>query len=72
MNLTELLKYFEPEGVWTILSFFLIFYIIKAQEKRDSKQDEREAKYQTIINDLSNALKDLEEIKEILQRKFIN
>jgi len=69
MNLTELLKYFEPEGVWAILSFFLIFYIIKAQEKRDSKQDEREAKYQTIINDLSNALKDLKDIKEILQRK---
>ena len=69
MNLTEFLQMIAPEGVWAILSFFLIFYIIKAQEKRDDKQDEREQKYQNIIADLSDALKDLNEIKHILSQK---
>lgn len=69
MSLTELLQMIAPEGVWAILSFSLIFYIIKAQEKRDDKQDEREQKYQNIIANLSDALKDLNEIKHILSQR---
>lgn len=70
MEMNELVQFIAPEGVWAILSFVLIFYIIRAQEKRDNKQDEREKKYQDIISDLSDALKDLNEIKEILHAKI--
>lgn len=67
MELSELIKFFVPEGVWAILSFILISYIIKAQEKRDIRQDEREKNYQNIIINLSNALQELNEIKEIIK-----
>lgn len=66
MEFMELVKLFAPEGVWAILSLVLIFYIIKAQAKRDLRQDERDKNYQNIILDLSEALKDLKDIKEML------
>ena len=66
MELSELISFVAPEGIWAILSFWLIFYIVKTQEKRDTKQDEREQKYPQIISDLTNSLKDLQDIKDIL------
>jgi hypothetical protein len=41
----------------------LIFYILKAQEKRDLKQDEREKNYQNIISSLTEKFYIIEEIK---------
>lgn len=56
------------QGIWTILSFFLIFYIIKNQEKRDLVQEKRETNYQNIISELSQKFElihnDLQEIKK--------
>lgn len=70
MGLENLIGYFAPEGIWAVLSLMLIFYIIKGQEKRDLRQDEREQKYQGIISDLSKALQDMNEIKELLGQKL--
>ena len=36
----------SEQGIWTALSIILIFYIIKKEENRDKKQEQREAKYQ--------------------------
>ena len=47
VEINDFISYFAPEGVWAILSLILIFYIIKGQEKRDERQDERDKKYQT-------------------------
>ncbi len=52
------------QGIWALLSIILIFYILKAQEKRDSKQEEREKNYQLIISNLSENFKFFEGIKE--------
>lgn len=52
------------QGIWALLSIMLIFYILKAQEKRDSKQEEREKNYQLIISNLSEKFKFFEGIKE--------
>ncbi|SDO14175.1 BhlA/UviB family holin-like peptide [Acetanaerobacterium elongatum] len=68
--MTELLNYFLPDGVWAVLSGILIFYILKSQEKRDTKQDEREQNYQKIISDLTESLKDVHEIKALLDEKL--
>ena len=43
-------------GVWAALSLALIFFILRAQEKRDAKQDEREQNYQRIIEELTQKL----------------
>ncbi len=58
------------QGIWAVLSIFLLFYILKAQEKRDLKQDEREKNYQDIISKLTDKFnivedmrKDVEDIK---------
>lgn len=67
----EILQVALKNGIWAALSIVLIFYILKAQEKRDLKQDEREKNYQEIISSLTEKFylieevkKDVEEIKE--------
>ncbi|WP_353093997.1 BhlA/UviB family holin-like peptide [Tissierella praeacuta] len=42
----------------------LIFYILKNQEKRDLRQEEREMKYQNIISSLCEKLSLIEDIKD--------
>lgn len=69
-------KIFElasSQGIWTVLTVALIFYILKNQEKRDLRQEERESKYQEIISSLTDKLnlvedvkKDVEEIKDFV------
>ncbi|MBS4843203.1 MAG: UviB-like protein [Clostridium sp.] len=49
----EIIQIVSSQGVWTLLSFLLIYYIVKAQEKRDEKQDEREKNYQVLISELT-------------------
>ncbi|WP_347460444.1 BhlA/UviB family holin-like peptide [Clostridium sp. DMHC 10] len=58
-----------------LLSVLLIFYILKAQEKRDIKQEEREKSYYNLINKLINKFgaidsseKDFKEIKRNFRR----
>ncbi|MCD3216326.1 BhlA/UviB family holin-like peptide, partial [Clostridium botulinum] len=36
----EILKLASSQGIWAALSVVLIFYILKAQEKRDLKQEQ--------------------------------
>ncbi len=68
----ELINIVSTQGVWAILSFILIFYILKAQEQRDNKQEEREEKYQNIIAQLTERFQviysEVQDIKEILKR----
>ncbi|PRX13001.1 BhlA-like holin [Orenia metallireducens] len=54
------------QGIWAVLAVVLIFYILKAQEKRDLKQEEREEKYQNIITQLTDKLNIVEVMKEDL------
>ena len=56
------------QGIWTALSIILIFYIIKKEENRDQKQEQREAKYQEIIDGLSTKLNVVMEVKDILPK----
>lgn len=73
---SEVLKLAAQQGIWAALSVALIFYILKAQEKRDAKQEEREKNYQEIITKLTdkfniveNVKNDVEEIKEFIFKK---
>ncbi|MGH4120270.1 BhlA/UviB family holin-like peptide [Clostridium sp.] len=76
---TDIVKIASSQGIWATLSVFLVFYILKTQEKRDIKQDEREQNYQNIVSKLTNKFnivdtikKDLQEIKEyMIQKKNI-
>ncbi len=55
------------QGVWTIMSIFLLFYVLKTTEKR-------ELKYQNTIEKLADKFgvvegikKDVEDIKELMK-----
>lgn len=60
---SEILKLASTQGVWAALTIFLIFYILKVQEKRDLKQEEREDNYQKLVNQLTEKLSILENIQ---------
>lgn len=55
------------QGIWTALSIILIFYMIKKEESRDQRQEERETNYQKIISELSDQLNVVLEIKDGLK-----
>jgi len=72
----NIFKLASSQGVWAALTVGLIFYILKNQEKRDIRQEDREKKYQAIISNLTDKLnlvedvkKDVEDIKEHVFRK---
>ena len=60
----EILKAALSQGIWAVLSIILLFYILKAQEKRDAKQDEREKNYQVVISHLTDKLRVVDEVKK--------
>ena len=64
------------QGIWAVLAVFLLIYIVKSNEQRDAKQEEREKNYQTVIESLTEKFQilnqvqsDLKEIKENLFNK---
>ena len=62
----ELVKAAATQGIWALLSCVLIVYILKAQETRDLKQEEREKNYQEIILQLSEKLNILDSINSTI------
>lgn len=54
----------SAQGLWASLAVGLIFYILKAQEKRDISQESREQNYQMIISNLADQLLVINEIKD--------
>ncbi|NOW05408.1 BhlA/UviB family holin-like peptide [Clostridium beijerinckii] len=62
----DLIKVAMTQGIWTLLSCVLIVYILKAQETRDLKQEEREKNYQEIISELTDKLNLLDSMNSTL------
>lgn len=60
----EILKIISSQGIGAVLSLILILYILKSQEKRDLRQQNRELAYQKIISNLSDKLSILDELNE--------
>lgn len=60
----EILTAALSQGIWSVLSVFLLFYILRTQEKRDQKQEEREQNYQDIISKLTDKLGIVDEVKK--------
>lgn len=60
----EILKIAVNQGLWAVLFVVLLFYVLKKQEERDKKAEEREGKYQEIITQLTKKLDVLDDVKE--------
>lgn len=61
---SKMMEIAASQGVWAALSVALIYYILRNQEKRDLRQEERDSKYQDIIASLSDKLNVVEEVKK--------
>lgn len=64
---SEILQAALTQGVWAGLAVGLILYNLKAQEKRDERQDLRESNYQTIILKLSEQLTVINDLREDIE-----
>lgn len=66
----EIIQLVSSQGIWSLLSFLLIYYIVKTQEKRDEKQDAREKNYQILVSQLTEKFNiihsDLNDLKAYL------
>lgn len=70
---SEIIRLASSQGIWTVLSVVLLFYMIRSQEKKDQKQEEREAHYQDLLqklieyfNMIQNLEQDISDIKKYL------
>ena len=73
---TPVMNVAVSQGIWAVLAVFLLIYIVKSNEQRDTKQEEREKNYQTVIESLTEKFQilnqvqsDLKEIKDNLFNK---
>lgn len=73
---TTVMNVAVSQGIWAVLEVFLLIYIVKSNEQRDTKQEEREKNYQTVIESLTEKFQilnqvqsDLKEIKDNLFNK---
>ena len=73
---TTVMNVAVSQGIWAVLAVFLLIYIVKSNEQRDTKQEEREKNYQTVIEGLTEKFQilnqvqsDLKEIKDNLFNK---
>ena len=73
---TTVMNVAVSQGIWAVLAVFLLIYIVKSNEQRDTKQEEREKNYQTVIESLTENFQilnqvqsDLKEIKDNLFNK---
>ena len=73
---TTVMNVAVSQGIWAVLAVFLLIYIVKSNEQRDTKQEEREKNYQTVSESLTEKFQilnlvqsDLKEIKDNLFNK---
>ena len=73
---TTVMNVAVSQGIWAVFAVFLLIYIVKSNEQRDTKQEEREKNYQTVIESLTEKFQilnqvqsDLKEIKDNLFNK---
>ena len=73
---TTVMNVAVSQGIWAVLAVFLLIYIVKSNEQRDTKQEAREKNYQTVIESLTEKFQilnqvqsDLKEIKDNLFNK---
>lgn len=65
---SEIMKMAMSQGIWAVLSIFLIIYILKVQEKRDMKQEEREKNYIKLLNELTKKMDIINKIDNNIEK----
>ena len=50
---TTMLDAALSQGIWAVVAVVLLIYVVKSNEQRDKKQEERENNYQSVIEKLT-------------------
>ena len=50
---TTMLDAALSQGIWAVVAVFLLIYVVKSNEQRDKKQEERENNYQLSLIHIS-------------------
>ena len=64
---TTVMNVAVSQGIWAVLAVFLLIYIVKSNEQRDTKQEEREKNYQTVIESLTEKIQILNQVQTDLK-----
>lgn len=64
---TTVMNVAVSQGIWAVLAVFLLIYIVKSNEQRDTKQEEREKNYQTVIESLTEKFQILNQVQSNLK-----
>ena len=64
---TTVMNVAVSQGIWAVLAVFLLIYIVKSNEQRDTKQEEREKNYQTVIESLTEKFQILNQVQSDLK-----
>ena len=54
---TTMLDAALSQGIWAVVAVFLLIYVVKSNEQRDKKQEERENNYQSVIESLQKNIR---------------
>ena len=65
---TTVMNVAVSQGIWAVLAVFLLIYIVKSNEQRDTKQEEREKNYQTVIESLTEKFQILNQVQSDLKQ----
>ncbi len=60
----ELLQLAATQGIWAVLFVILLYYILKNQANRDLRQEEREKKYQELLQGLVDKFDIIRDIQD--------
>lgn len=73
LKMENLMNSALSQGLGYAMFISLLFYVLKQQEKRDVKSEQREENYQKIISELSGKYseiaKDVKEVKDYIFKK---
>jgi BhlA holin family len=69
MGEVEIGKYFLTQGPFAVLFVWLLFYVMKTNKERETQSAEREAKYQSLLEKMTDKYDDIiEDLRDIKNR----
>ena len=67
---TTMLDAALSQGIWAVVALFLLIYVVKSNEQRDKKQEERENNYQSVIEKLTEKYQILYTVRNEMKKRI--
>ena len=67
---TTMLDAALSQGIWAVVAVFLLIYVVKSNEQRGKKQEERENNYQSVIEKLTEKYQILYTVRNEMKKRI--